>query len=270
MEAPRWALAHLACCPELLKGLSRQLRPQAGARGCSRRWFLWEAPNSAQRVRHVRTPHALRTRRRTAAAARSTARCSPQAPLRSALRSSKPEGGVQPGSSCQSPSAYAPHCSGRLGSPSSRCSCQRSGRPAGRSPAGGAARSPPSPPLAAISRPQGGPTPPRSPRAHLPTRGAPPPWGSRPSRPAATEEEEAGRGAAPPQSELRRREGSGSRWPRAAAATGGARRCATARRCLCGCVLLTRSPKQPACTQTARLGTAAGQTRSPAERRRSL
>lgn len=58
----------------------------------------------------MRTPHALRTRRRTAAAARSTARCSPQAPLRSALRSSKPEGGVRPGSSCQSPSAYAPHC----------------------------------------------------------------------------------------------------------------------------------------------------------------
>lgn len=107
----------------------------------------------------MRTPHALRTRRRTAAAARSTARCSPQAALRSALRSSKPEGGVQPGSSCQSPSAYAPHCFGRLRSPSSRCSCQRSGRPAGRSPAGGAARSPPSPPLAAISRPQGGPTP---------------------------------------------------------------------------------------------------------------
>lgn len=270
MEAPRWALAHLACCPELLKGLSRQLRPQAGARGCSRRWFLWEAPNSAQRVRHVRTPHALRTRRRTAAAARSTARCSPQAPLRSALRSSKPEGGVQPGSSCQSPSAYAPHCFRKARKPVLTLLVSTVGQ-ARRTQPGRRSRTEPALAssrrhLAAAGRADA----PRSPRAHLPTRGAPPPWGSRPSRPAATEEEEAGRGAAPPQRELRRREGSGSRWPRAAAASGGARRCATARRCLCGCVLLTRSPKQPACTQTARLGTAAGQTRSPAERRRSL
>lgn len=54
----------------------------------------------------------------------------------------------------------------------------------------------PHPPPAAISRPQGGPTAARSPRAHLPTRGAPPPWGSRPSRRGRGGRGGAGRGEA--------------------------------------------------------------------------
>lgn len=80
----------------------------------------------------MRTPRALRTRHGTAAAARSTARCSP--PASQAANQRAP--------AVRARLFTRPR---RLESPSSRHSCQRPGRPAARRPAGGAAQRPPSP-----------------------------------------------------------------------------------------------------------------------------
>lgn len=176
-----------------------------------------------------------------------------------------------PGTGCQSPSVYPPYCSRRLESPSSRCSCQRPGRPAGRSPAGGAARRPPSPSSRrhlAAARWVDGPAQPSRPPTHARSTAS---MGLAPfpPRPGRKRRDGTGRGGAAAQRERPPgggRSGSGCSW---AAAPGGAR-------CCCGCVLLTRSPKQSACIQTARLGTATGhtdpcgKTRKPLEGRRQI